>query len=118
MRVRGRKGEEEGEDLECILAHVLVEKKYGETAICSLPSSSPCSQAASDQAKKVKSLQAQLKEINGLYEDEQHQRDEQHELALKAEKKANEFQLELEELRTSVEQVHCMGGDRESEGRE
>ncbi len=65
----------------------------------------PTTQAVTDQAKKVKALQAQLKEITGLYEDEQRQRDEQHDLALKAEKKANEFQLELEELRTSVEQV-------------
>ncbi len=86
--------------------------------MCSLPSSSPCPQAASDQAKKVRSLQAQLKEINRLYMDEQHQRDEQHQLALKAERKANEFQLELEELRTSVKQVHCMGEERGRRGRE
>ena len=44
-----------------------------------------------------------------MYEDEQRQRDEQHELAVKAEKKANEFQLELEELRTTLEQVHGEG---------
>ena len=56
-------------------------------------------------AKKNKSLQAQLKEISGLYEEEQRSRDEQHDLLTRAEKKANDLSLELEELKTQVEQV-------------
>lgn len=63
------------------------------------------SQAITDQAKKNKNLQVQLKEVNGLYEDEQRFRDEQHELATKAERRANDLQLEIEELRTQIEQV-------------
>lgn len=62
-------------------------------------------QAISDLNKKVKSLSAQLKEISGLYEDEQRQRDEQHNLATKAEKRANEMSIELEDARTQTEQV-------------
>ena len=62
-------------------------------------------QAITDQAKKSKNLQLQLKEVNGLYEDEQRFRDEQHELATKAERRANDLQLEIEELRTQIEQV-------------
>ena len=62
------------------------------------------SQAAADLAKKNKSLQAQLKEINGLYEEEQRSRDEQHELLTRAEKKSSDLSLELEELKASVEQ--------------
>ena len=63
------------------------------------------SQAATDMAKKNKSLQAQLKEITGLYEEEQRSRDEQHELLTRAEKKSSDLSLELEELKASVEQV-------------
>ena len=46
-----------------------------------------------------------MKELNGAYEEEQRQRDEQHEMATRAEKRANELQLEIEELRASLEQV-------------
>ena len=56
-------------------------------------------------AKKNKSLQAQLKEISGLYEEEQRSRDEQRDLLTRAEKKANDLSLEIDELKTSVEQV-------------
>lgn len=62
-------------------------------------------QAANDLAKKNKSLQAQLKEISGLYEEEQRSRDEQHDLLTRAEKKASDLSLEIEELKASVEQV-------------
>lgn len=62
-------------------------------------------QTVNDQAKKNRSLQAQLKELNAAYEEEQRQRDEQHNMAARAEKRANELQLEIEELRASVEQV-------------
>ena len=64
-------------------------------------------QVANDIAKKYKSLQAQLKEITGLYEEEQRSRDEQHDLLTRAEKKANDLSREIEELKASVEQV-CM----------
>lgn len=63
-------------------------------------------QAANDLAKKNKSLQAQLKEISGLYEEEQRSRDEQHDLLTRAEKKSNDLSLEVEELKTSIEQVY------------
>ncbi len=53
----------------------------------------------------MKSLSAQLKEISGLYEEEQKQRDEQHTLATKAEKRANELSIEVEDARTQAEQV-------------
>lgn len=67
---------------------------------------SACIQALSDTAKKVKSLNAQLKEINGLYEEEQRQRDEQHDQATKAEKRANELGIEVEDIRSQLEQVN------------
>ena len=79
----------------------------------------------SDQAKNMKKLQAQLKvnnwinqvfshafhyhllqEMTGLYNDEQKLRDEQHDLATKAEKRANDLQLEIEEIRAQLEQVN------------
>lgn len=63
-------------------------------------------QATNDMAKKNKSLQAQLKEISGLYEEEQRSRDEQHELLTRAEKKASDLSLEVEELKTNIEQVY------------
>ena len=63
------------------------------------------SQAANDLAKKNKSLTQQLKEVNALYEDEQRTRDEQHQLATKAEKRANDLQLEVEEIKAQLEQV-------------
>ena len=62
-------------------------------------------QAANDLAKKNKSLTQQLKEVNALYEDEQRTRDEQHQLATKAEKRANDLQLEVEEIKAQLEQV-------------
>lgn len=46
-----------------------------------------------------------LQEITGLYNDEQKLRDEQHDLATKAEKRANDLQLEIEEIRAQLEQV-------------
>ena len=73
--------------------------------VIKLYSLSLCSQTLTDQAKKNKSLAAQLKEINGLYEEEQRVRDEQHEMATRSEKRANDLQLEIEELRTHIEQV-------------
>lgn len=62
-------------------------------------------QAIGDLSKKVKSLSAQLKEVTGLYEEEQRQRDEQHNLATKAEKRGNELSIELEDVRAQLEQV-------------
>ena len=77
-----------------------------------LPQSPPTSsQLANDTARKNKSLAQQVKqvkEINSLYEDEQHNREEQHQLATKAEKRANELALEVEEIRAQMEQV-CEG---------
>ena len=61
--------------------------------------------AAADLAKKNKSLAQQLKELNTLYEDEQRTRDEQHQIATKAEKRANDLGLEVEEIRAQMEQV-------------
>ena len=43
--------------------------------------------------------------MNVLYEEEQRLREEQHELTTKAEKRANDFNLEIEELKAQVEQV-------------
>ena len=43
--------------------------------------------------------------MNGLYEEEQKLREEQHDMTVKAEKKSNEFHLELEEVRAQLEQV-------------
>ena len=40
-----------------------------------------------------------------MYNDEQKLRDEQHDLATKAEKRANDLQLEIEEIRAQLEQV-------------
>ena len=81
---------------------------------------------AADQAKSIKKFQAQLKvnglflsfssdtfhyhllplqEMTGLYNDEQKLRDEQHDLATKTEKRANDLQLEIEEIRAQLEQV-------------
>ncbi len=65
-------------------------------------------QALSDLAKKVKSLSAQLKEISGLYEEEQRQRDQQHTLVTKAEKRGNELAIELEDIKTQLEQVQLL----------
>lgn len=47
--------------------------------------------------------------MTGLYEEEQRLRDEQHELVNKAERRANDLQLEIEELRTNLEQVGGWG---------
>ena len=74
-----------------------------------LTQSSPTSsQLANDTARKNKSLAQQVKEINRLYEDEQHNREEQHQLATKTEKRANELALEVEEICAQMEQV-CEG---------
>lgn len=73
--------------------------------ICTIDCGSVCHQTANDLAKKNKNLSQQLKEVNGLYEDEQRTRDEQHQLATKAEKRANELGLEVEEIRAQLEQV-------------
>ena len=54
----------------------------------------------------MKKLQGQLKDTNTQLEEEQRQREEQHMMATKAEKRANDMQLELEELRAKVEQVY------------
>lgn len=62
-------------------------------------------QALSDLQKKFKNSQAQLKEMNGLYEEEQRLREEQHGMTVKAEKKANDLHLEIEELKAQLEQV-------------
>ena len=62
-------------------------------------------QSATDQGKLVKKIQQQLKELSNRLEEEQHQREEQYLLATKAEKRANDLTLELEELRTNLEQV-------------
>ena len=55
--------------------------------------------------KKYKSSQAQLKEMNGLYEEEQKLREEQHNLTVKSEKKASDLHLEMEEIKAQLEQV-------------
>lgn len=60
---------------------------------------------ANDLAKKNKSLTQQLKELNGLYEDEQRTREEQHQMTTKAEKRANDLALEVEDIKTQLEQV-------------
>lgn len=55
--------------------------------------------------KLVKKLQAQVKDLNGRIDEETRQKDEQHQLATKAEKRANDLTVEVEELRSSTEQV-------------
>ncbi len=49
--------------------------------------------------------QGQLKDLNALYEDEQKLREEQHQATTKAEKKANDLNLEMEEIKAQLEQV-------------
>ena len=49
-----------------------------------------------------------MKESIAQFEEEQRQREEQHLMATKAEKRANDMQLELEELRGKVEQVNSL----------
>lgn len=67
-------------------------------------------QGLNDATKKYKSSQAQLKEMNGLYEEEQRLREEQHDITVKAEKRANDLNLEIEEVKAQLEQVsQCMG---------
>ena len=53
----------------------------------------------------MKKLQAQVKDLNGRIDEETRQKDEQHQLATKAEKRANDLTVEVEELRSSTEQV-------------
>ena len=65
-------------------------------------------QNASAQTKMAKKYQQQVKDLTGQYEDEQRQREEQHALAAKAEKRVNDMTLELEELRTANEQVYTV----------
>lgn len=55
--------------------------------------------------KKYKSSQAQLKEMNSLYEEEQRLREDQHEVLVKSEKRANDLNLEIEEVKAQLEQV-------------
>lgn len=62
-------------------------------------------QSLQDQGKLLKKTQTQLKEINGLLEEEVRQREEQHLLATKAEKRSNDLTLELEEIKANLEQV-------------
>ena len=56
--------------------------------------------------------------MNGLYEDEQRNREEQHQLATKAERRANELALEVEEIRAQLEQVWTVGERGRGAGRE
>ncbi len=63
------------------------------------------SQTLNEAMKKYKSSQAQLKEMNGLYEEEQRLREEQHGSLVKAEKRANDLNLEIEESKAQLEQV-------------
>ena len=46
-----------------------------------------------------------MKDINSRLDEEIHNREEQHNLATKAEKRANDLTLEVEELRSNHEQV-------------
>lgn len=64
-----------------------------------------CLQSSTDLGKLVKKLQAQVKDLNGRIDEETRQKDEQHQLATKAEKRANDLTVEVEELRSSTEQV-------------
>ena len=43
--------------------------------------------------------------MNGLYEEEQRLREEQHGNLVKAEKRANDLNLEIEEVKSQLEQV-------------
>lgn len=63
-------------------------------------------QTQSDLVKKYKNSQAQVKEINSLYEEEQRLREEQHNISIKSEKRANDLNLEIEELKAQLEQVN------------
>lgn len=56
-------------------------------------------------SKTAKKLQAQVKDLNGRIEEETRQKEEQHQLAAKAEKRANDLTIEVEELRSNAEQV-------------
>ncbi|KAL5473297.1 hypothetical protein EMCRGX_G027764 [Ephydatia muelleri] len=60
--------------------------------------------AASDNQKKIKALQQQVKEITSSFEEEQRLRSEDRDLTTKAEKRANDLQREIEELRVNMEQ--------------
>ena len=62
-------------------------------------------QALNDSLKKHKSSLGQLKELNSLYELEQKLREEQHEISIKAEKRANDLNLEVEDVKIQMEQV-------------
>ena len=53
----------------------------------------------------MKKLQQQVKDLNARLDEEIHQREEQHQLATKAEKRANDLTIEVEELRSNNEQV-------------
>lgn len=56
--------------------------------------------------KTVKKLQQQSKDLNSRIDEEIRQREEQHQLANKAEKRANDLTVEIEELRSNVDQVN------------
>lgn len=62
-------------------------------------------QSSNDLSKTAKKLQAQVKDLNGRIEEETRQKEEQHQLAAKAEKRANDLTIEVEELRSNAEQV-------------
>lgn len=53
----------------------------------------------------MKKLQQQVKDLNARLDEEIRQREEQHQLATKAEKRANDLTVEVEELRSNNEQV-------------
>ena len=43
--------------------------------------------------------------MNGLYEEEQRVREEQHDSLVKAEKRANDLNVEIEDVKAQLEQV-------------
>ena len=60
----------------------------------------------------TKKTQVQLKELSSQLDEETRQREEQHALATKAEKRANDLTLELEELKANLEQVRAVETER------
>lgn len=79
--------------------------KLSTVVLCHLPPPSSLTQALNDSLKKYKNSQAQLKEMNSLYEEEQRVREEQHGALVKAEKRANDFNVESEDMKAQLEQV-------------
>lgn len=66
------------------------------------------SQTQNDAMKKYKASMGQLKDLNALYEEEQKLREEQHDATTRAEKKANDLNLEIEEIKAQLEQVRAV----------